>query len=250
MQTDGNNRNKLRQNSSTKDIYAYLNNARVQRDVVIAWLLVGDIKITAEVLILGLKRFRDEIQFGALPHMKDQLEKIISNSEKINFFIQDSSVLFQGKIREFSPERGLCIHFPNMIAQLERRKHFRLLLGESLKANALFAKNSDTSFDQASFFEKKLHDISSGGMSFIISRMEEKFFKKGDVLRDIELLLEEESFFVDSEIVACVPVEPNEHNRLAYRGIKICTQYTSVTQETQKSIEQFVFQYLHFPDAI
>lgn len=243
------NRNKLRQNKNSKDIYAYLNNARVQKDVVIAWLLVGKEKMTAEVCIQNLKRFRDEIQFRPLPHMKKQLEKIVSNADKVNFYLQDSSVLFQSKIKEFNEERGLCIRFPEMIAQLERRKHFRLLIGENIRVKANFAKNSDASFDQSSFFEKKLHDVSSGGLSFIISRLEEKYFRKGDVLRDVELILEDESFFLDAKIMACVPVEPNEYNKLAYRGIKICTQYLEVSKQTQQTIDHFVFQHLQFPDS-
>ena len=99
-------------------------------------------------------------------------------------------------------------------------------------------------------FDKKCFDISAGGLSFIISKIEAKFFETGDYVYGIDLILDRRKTLINAEIVNILDIEPDDRNGLHYKGKKVCLRYVEPTPKQQKVINEFVFKYVQIDEAI
>ncbi len=252
------NTNSLKQNKNPGSIFSILSNAKISESSAIAWKLIGGSKVTADLRFRLIRKFRNEIEFIPLPNNKSNLDRVISGNETINIFLPDQAILFQGKIKGYGQSQSpgyksdtiLRLTVPDMIAQIDRRKHLRLAITEELDAKIAFAKALELQRRQVQTFKKDCYDISSGGCSFIVSQAERRFFPIGDMVDDILISLEGTHLKMAGKIVNTIKVEPNDSNNLLYTGHKICVEFQDPAKEVVDLIKVFVFKYLELDEAI
>ena len=95
---------------------------------------------------------------------------------------------------------------------------------------------------QTQYFERSCHDISAGGISFILPKQAEKYFNEEEEITQIFVCVDGREINVDAKIVAKVPIEPSRYNKLHYKGIKICLEFSGIEDEDRAFLQNFVFK--------
>jgi hypothetical protein len=243
--------NNLKKNYSTWGIFSIINNTKLNDKPVVGWKIIGGQKVTVDLFIRVIRKFRNELVVRATNlEGRNMLANLITGSDKLNLYLPDDLVLFQSEIKNCDATGDLVITLPKMIAQVDRRKHLRLFVNDEMNVILSFAKQNHGQRVSTQQFEKKCFDISAGGISFIISKIEAKFFEVGDLVFGISLYLDKRKTLINAEVVNILDVEPDDNNGLHYKGKKVCIRYLDPTANQQKVINDFVFKYIQLDDAI
>lgn len=237
--------NRLKKNTKDWAIFSIINNTKIENKTVIGWKFIGDKKVTIELRIHILRKFRNELVFRVADGYEKELMRLTSGSETLNFYLPVDMVLFQGRIIRNEPGK-VTIHMPNMVAQVDRRSHLRLFVGEGLNCKVSFYMRRNGLSERVQAFKKSCFDISAGGLSFIASKSESRYFEEGDEIAGIELYCAGKTMILKGIIVNIMEMDPSDFNQLNYKGWKICVKYTEISEEDQKKIDKFVFQHSNF----
>lgn len=242
---------KLNRNKSSWALYSILNNKQSQRSTFICWRIIAGSKQTAEVSLKIIRKTREEIVVAALGEKNQRaLMEIITGAEKINFFLPDDKVLFQSEVKSISEQGQLTVSLPREFAHIDRRDHVRLQLYDDLTSSVSFKKEMIQSQNKSiQLFEKKCFDLSAGGLSFITSRLESRFFKKDDEIHIINLVVSGKTIVCAAKVVNILDVEPNERNKLNYKAHKVCLEFSMISEIDVDFINQYVFKYVDFDDV-
>lgn len=245
------NGNTLKKNYNDWAIFSIINNTKINEKTVLGWKIVAGRKVTVEVIFHIIRKFRNEVVVRAVgPQGKSKLANLATGANKLNFYLPDDMVLFQTEVKHIEPAGDIRIKIPEMIAQVDRRKDLRLFVENGINIELQFFKQNHGQKIATQQFKKGCFDISAGGLSFVISKTEKKFFKDGDIIKSIKLNLDNKDIELDSQIINILEVEPNAQNDLHYRGWKVCVKYLNLKKEIKKVIEEFVFRYIELDEAI
>lgn len=241
----------LKKNFNSWAIESIINNTKKSNKSVLGWKIVGGKKVTVEVVFHIIRKFRNEIVIKAIGEQgKQKLGNLVAGSKKINFYLPDDMVLFQTDVKHVEQNGDIRIKIPTMMAQLDRRKHLRLFVEESMNIKVNFSKENNGHRVLTQQFEKSCFDISAGGFSFIISKSEARFFNLNDSINNIEVQIGDIKLKANCEITNILDVEPNVGNKLNYKGWKVCFRYTKINPKSIKAIDEFVFRYVDISEAI
>ncbi len=246
-----NNKNTLKKNYNDWAIFSIINNTKVNEKTVLGWKIVAGRKVTVEIIFHIIRKFRNEIVVRAVgPQGKTNLGNLAAGANKLNFYLPDDMVLFQTEVKQIEMSGDIRIKIPEMIAQVDRRKDLRLFVENGINVEINFLKQNHGQKLATQQFKKTCFDVSAGGLSFIISKTEKKFFKEGDLVKNFKLNLDGKDIEIDTQVVNILEVEPNAQNDLHYKGWKICLKYINLKKPTKKIIEEFVFRYIDLDEAI
>lgn len=233
---------KLKKNFSDWAIFSIINNAKIQDKEVIGWRLIGGKKVTAQVKIRVIRKSRDEIVIIPVSDVDmSDFNTVLSGMDKLNIYLPNDMVLFQSIIK-YKQQDEVVISIPKMIAQIDRRNYLRLVARPELNIRLSFYKKGHTLRENVQSFDKPCFDISAGGLSFVISRLESKFFKVGDYISKMNLMIGDIKIPLNGEVVNIFEVNPEHGNNLHYKGWKICMKYKGINDKLQQLIDNYVFK--------
>lgn len=243
--------NNLKKNYSAWAIFSLINNTKLNDKSVVGWRMIGGKKVTVDLFIRVIRKFRNELVVRAKsPEGRNTIANLIAGSDKLNLYLPEDLVLFQSTVKKSDTNGDIVISIPEMIAQIDRRKHLRLFCENEMNVNVNFSKQNHGQRVSTQQFEKKCFDVSAGGLSFIISKIEGKFFEIGDYVYGINLNLGRRKTMINAEVVNIFDIEPDERNGLHYKGQKICLRYVDPTANQQKVINDFVFKFVQIDEAM
>jgi hypothetical protein len=243
--------NNLKKNYSSWAIFSIVNNAKLNEKPIIGWRIINGKKVTVDVYIRVIRKFRNEIVVRpSRPSGKPIMDKLVAGSEKINIFLPTDLVLCQCEIKKLDPNGDIVLIMPEMIAQIDRRKHLRLFREEGVNIGVQFQKELNGHEGRVQHFEKDCFDISAGGLSFIISRTESKYFLKHNLIEGIILDLDGKKTKLTGLVTNMFDIEPDERNGLIYKSKKVCIQFVKPTPKQQKVINDYVFKYIDLREVI
>lgn len=243
--------NSLKKNYSAWAIFSIVNNTKIDARPVLAWRIVNGKKLTVEVFFRVIRKFRDEVVVRATrPEGQKILGNLVAGSDKLNFFLPEDMVLFQTDVKSVDASGELVIKLPEMIAQIDRRKHMRLSLSDDVGAVVKFFKENTGQVKRTQLFDKACFDVSAGGLSLVVSKTEAKFFSIGDVVNRIRLEVENKEIPLSAEVVNILDIEPDGNNKLHYSGKKICLRYSKIGPKAQKFLNEFVFRHVDLNEAV
>jgi hypothetical protein len=244
-------KNQLKKNYSTWAIFSIINNTKISEKPIVGWRIVGGKKVTVELYIRVIRKFRNEFVIRPVKvNGQKVLGDLIAGSEKLNLYLPADLVLCQSMVKKIDSNGDITISMPDMIAQIDRRKHLRLFRENGVRIGVEFKKELGTHTSRVQSFTKDCFDISAGGMSFIISRTEAKYFHKENDIESMILNLDGKKTKISGRVVNIFDVEPDDQNGLMYKSKKVCIQFSDPTAKQQKVINDYVFKYLDIEDAI
>jgi hypothetical protein len=244
-------KNQLKKNYSAWAIFSIINNTKISEKPIVGWRIVAGKKVTVDLYIRVIRKFRNEFVIRPIKVSGQKiLDDLVAGSEKLNLYLPSDLVLCQSVVKKVESNGDITISIPEMIAQIDRRKHLRLFRENGVKIGVDFKKDLGTHTSRVQSFSKDCFDISAGGLSFIISRTESKYFHKENVLESMTLNLDGKKTKISGRIVSIFDVEPDDQNGLIYKSKKVCIQFSDPTAKQQKVINDYVFKYLDIEDAI
>ena len=141
------NANTLKKNKSKWAIFSLVNNTKINESQIMGWRIVAGKKVTSEVFIRVIRKFRNEFVVRAVSESeKNNLNNLLASSETLNFYLVQDMVLFQTEVKHIDSNGDFVFKMPEMIAQIdlrtvqkrERRKHQFLHLLSLLKIILLY----------------------------------------------------------------------------------------------------------------
>lgn len=242
--------NKLKKNYHDWAIFSIINDVKIKEKNVVGWKIVAGKKITTDLTIKIIRKFNGEMVLSPKSsYQRNILESMITANNKLNIFFPTEMVLFQSEVKEYN-ERGVTIDIPDMIAQLDRRQYLRYKVEEDVQVEIEFKKNKSGVNDILQKFKKQCFDISAGGLSFYVSKTEYSYFRRGDEIEQIDLIMDGKKVKIAAEIINIFDQEPDSRNGLFYKSWKICLQYSKIQEDTRKKINDFVFQNVDFVEDV
>lgn len=232
---------KLAQNDYKQSILKVLNELCRNKSTLTLWKLCLDRKWSLSLPIKVVRSTQNEMLFNIDSDMEKSLREIMNGEKILRFHVESKNILFQCKLKYYyAPD--LVVEIPKFIAVEEMRKHLRLRL-EDDKERVLIHKFIDGNQTKTKQFDKRLQDISAGGLSIILSPQEEPYFHhdKGEIVAIINLAGKD--LKVQLNLVNLISIEPNSSNGLLYKSYKACFKFDSISPEDKAHIENFVLEH-------
>ncbi len=236
------NHNQLRKVTDESIILSLLSSAKETALEVFVWRLVGESKHLANVKIESVRKARNDFCIVPISGHEKMVQEIMSSQNFVDIYVPDSAMLLRCNIRQTEAPVRYYVEIPNFIAQVERRKNLRLNVHESNEVSLKFDKSISNPKELTQHFNKFCFDVSAGGISFLVSRMESKFFKINDPIRNIEFNFGSYKSRVSAQISLVKEIEPDEFNGLTYKVWRVCCRFSQIDQITQKHLEKFIFE--------
>jgi hypothetical protein len=231
---------KLAQNDYKQSILKILNELCRSKTPLTLWKLCLDRKWSISIPIKVVRSTQSELLFHIDTDMEKSLREILNGEKMLRFHVESKNILFQCKLKYFyAPE--LVVEIPKFIAVEDMRKHLRLRI-ENDEERVMIHKFIDGNQTKTKQFDKKLQDISAGGLSIILSPQEEPYFHhdKGDIAAIVNL--DGKNLKVNLSLVNLISIEPNSSNGLLYKSYKACFKFDSISPEDKNHIENYVLQ--------
>ena len=232
---------KLAQNNYKGSIQKILNDLCKSKTPLTLWKMCLDRKWSVALHIKVFRSTQGEIMFSIDSEMEAKVKEIVNGEKILRFHVESKNILFQCKLKYFyMPE--LVVEMPKFIAVEDLRKDLRLRLDDD-KNRILIQKFINESFSKSKQFDKKIQDISSGGLSFILSQQEEPYFHhdKGNI--SAILNLGSKDIKVSMTLVNLITIEPNSSNGLLYKSYKACFKFDSISEVDKSYIADFVLKH-------
>jgi len=236
------NENKLKKIYDIKFIHSLLLSSKEKLEQVLVWKFIGTKKITARIKITVTSKANGTIIFSPDERDSDILSNIISSSESINFYIPSGSTLFQCNIKNVESLNRVIVFMPQFIAQLERRKWLRLKTIDLKNVRIQFSKRVDPIRATQQFYRKSLIDLGVGGMAVFMTKSESKSFIQGEVIKGVELLIDDIKIVTNLEVINHVEFKPGQESDLHYKVWKIGFRFAGMQKKDQEIISTFVFK--------
>lgn len=196
------------------------------------WFLTLPIKV--------VRTNQSELLFSIDTEMEPHIKEIINGEKTLRFHVESKNILFQCQLKYLNMP-DLVVEFPKFIAVEEMRRDLRLRIDSDMD-RIVIQKFVDNNMSKSKQFDKKLQDISAGGMSIILSQQEEPYFHhdKGNIPSIVTLGKRE--IHTHLSLVNLITIEPNSTNGLLYKSYKACFKFDTISNEDKKYIENYVLQ--------
>ena len=233
---------KLKKVKDESVIVSLISTAKESELEVFIWRLVGGSKHLANVRIESLRKPRRDFCIVPSPGHEEHVQDLMASQNYIDLYVPESALLLRCNIRQTDAPIRYYLQIPEFVAQVERRKSFRLNTYQTEEVKVSFVKSVSIPRPMSQQFQKSCYDISVGGFSFFVSRMESKFFQIHDPIRNIEIKVGGFTSKVMAEVALIKEVEPDEHNGLTYKVWRVCCRFTQIDQISKKHLEKFIFE--------
>lgn len=234
--------NKLKKIKDQPTILSLLVSAKESNVEVYIWKLIGNSKHLGQVRIESIRKMRKDFCIAPVEGQGRIVQDLMGSDGFVDVYIPESALLLRCNIKTTNAPVRYYLQIPEFVAQVDRRKNFRLNVHETGEFKVTFGKSVLLPKPMTQHFMKNCFDVSTGGFSFYVSKMELKFFQVDDSIPVVEISSGKWSVKVDAEIATIREVEPDEYNGLSYKVWRISCRFKRLDQISLKYLEKFIFE--------
>ena len=210
------------------------------QDDIFVWKLIGGEEFLGLVRIESVSKSRKEFCIVPMENNERAVQNLLMNQSHIDFYIPNSSLLLRCSLKKSEAPVRYYLNFPKHVAQLDRRSSTRI---SSLEANDVVVQfSSKAERGQIQHFSKSCFDISSGGFSFYVSKMEKKFFNPGEALSDLRIKTKQWDLKVEAQLILSKEIEPDEYNGLGYKVWRINCRFKNLDQVSRRHLDRYILE--------
>lgn len=237
-----NNGNKLNKVYDIFQILSHLNSAKEMSNEIYVWRFVAGSKHLALGRIEAVRKQRNDFCIVPGEGQDRILQDLISGQSQVDLFIPSMSVLMRCRIKSTDAPFRYYLEMPEFIAQAERRKELRLNVYDQEEIKVSFGKTVTLPRTMSQFFLKSCFDVSTGGISFFVSKTESKLFQAEDVISTMELKAQSWSAKISAKVLSIRETDPDEANGFPYKVWRVSCQITQIDSLSKKQLEKFIFE--------
>lgn len=234
--------NKLKKVNDEATIVGLISGAKEGHFEVFIWKLIGGSKHLGQVRIESVRKLRKDFCITPIDGQERQVQDLMGTQGYIDLYIPESALLLRCQVKQTDAPIRYYLHLPEFAAQVDRRKSARLNVYEGEEVKICFSKSVAVPRPMSQYFHKTCMDISNGGFSFLVSKMESKFFHVGDPMAGVVIKAGDWSAKLSAEIATIREVEPDEYNGLTYKVWRISCRFSQIDQISKKYIDKFIFE--------
>ncbi len=237
MDTDNN----LKEVKDKVTIFNLLSGAKENDSDVFVWRLIGNRKHLGKMRVESIRKTDNVICLVSVEENENLVKEIVGSLGHVDLYIPDCAMLLRCDLK--STDRGLryYLKIPTLVVQLERRQSLRLTITDPNSIQVHLSKSSKR-FVGLQLFSKPCIDISSGGFSFFVSKLELKYFQIGDEIPEVKVRFEKSSIQVGVQVSSILEISPDEYNGLPYKVWRINCKFNSIDQVSRKYLERYIFE--------
>jgi hypothetical protein len=236
------NDNKLKKIKDEYTILSLLFGAKDASAEVFVWKLIGNAKHLGQVRIESVRKMRKDFCIVPAEGQDRLIQDLMGSHSHVDLYIPDSAMLLRCTVKQTDAPFRYYLEFPEFVAQVDRRKELRLNVEGTTEVKLSFGKSVTIPRPMSQHFLKDCYDVSSGGFSFYISRLESKFFQINDQIPIVELKAGKWSTKVTAEVATIREVEPDEYNGLSYKVWRVSCRFSQIDQISKKYLEKYIFE--------
>lgn len=237
-----NSDNKLKKVKDFPTILTLLSGAKESNAEVYVWKLIGNAKHLGQVRIEAIRKTRRDFCITPAEGQDRIVQDLMGSDSFVDIYIPNSALLLRCQIKSTDAPFRYYLQIPEFVAQVDRRKQFRLNTHDSGEVKVSFGKSVTLPKPMTQHFLKDCFDVSTGGFSFFVSKMEAKFFQMNDEISAVEIKAGKWSTKAIAEIATIREVEPDEFNGLSYKVWRISCRFSQIDQISRKYLEKFIFE--------
>lgn len=223
-------------------ILSLLSGAKEASAEVYVWKLIGNAKHLGQVRIESIRKTRRDFCITPAEGQDRVVQDLMGSDSFVDIYIPESALLLRCNIKTTDAPFRYYLQIPEFVAQVERRKAFRLNVHDTGEVKVSFGKSVTLPRPMTQHFLKDCFDVSTGGFSFYVSKMEAKFFQTNDPIPTIEIKAGKWSTKAAAEIAMIREVEPDEFNGLSYKVWRISCRFSQIDQISRKYLEKYIFE--------
>ena len=174
---------------------------------------------------------------------------ILTSNMRIKIYFLNSSLFIFSKVESFKKDSNLLkLTFPEVGFFKERRAESRHLAEDT--AELSFAKATPWKGVQsvASRPIKKVFDISSGGLSFLMGKGESLPFSEGDRIDQVTLIIAGKKISVGLHVTSILKIKPFIFESIPYGNRKVCCEIIFSKESDRPKWSQFLAKLFSLPD--
>lgn len=220
----------------------HLLSAKERNEEAYVWRIVGDKKVLAPVRFEVIKKVKSELVIVPGENAKEIFLHVLGGADHLNFFLPNSSLLFQCSVKQFESNGSLSLQFPKFIAQVDRRKNLRMEAIDHPKLRVQFCKTVAATQPTKQFYGKGLFDLSAGGLTFLVTKAESRHFITGEKLKNIEIIVNDQKIITSASILRVQELNEIESQEHPYKAWKVTFTFDSLQKRDQDLLTKFVFE--------
>jgi hypothetical protein len=236
------NENKLKKVTDESTILSFLSGAKATNAEVFLWKLIGGVKHLGQVRIESIRKIKKDFCITPAEGQDRLVQDLMGSTGTIDLYIPDMALLLRCGIKQTDAPYRYYLQLPSFVAQVDRRQHLRLNVQGESDVRLNFGKSVQLPKPMSQHFHKGCFDISSGGFSFLASKLESKFFQVGDKIPSVEIKAGDWSSKIAVEVAAIREIDPDRDNELPYKVWRISCKITQIDQIGKKYLEKFIFE--------
>lgn len=230
-------------------VFDSITRAKKEEMNILAWNSVNGKKAMAEITIKTARKSKRELEVLPTPKDRENFKELYEGFESLNIYIPDLGVMLNAKKYEWSNEGFLKLELPSAVALVERRKNFRLIIDENIATKVIFYKAKVGREMKTFLIDKPIFDISSGGLSLLVTVEESKFFDVGDNIAGMTLCILQDQIDCAGIVRAIIPVEAGKRKGVNYNAWKIGVEFLQIHPSDKNLLDRFVLDNLEIEDA-
>jgi hypothetical protein len=219
-----------------------LSGANDRKSDVFIWRFFGNLKHIGQVRIDYIRKNRKDFCITPTEGQGQIIHNLIHLQDWVDLYIPESLAMLRCSLKSVDSSNRYFLKIPEFAGQVERRKSLRLNVYETSEVKLSFTKSPSLSSSTSQRFIKDCFDLSSGGFSFLVSRMELKFFQINESIQTLELKTSDWMTTVSASVRSLLEVEPDEYNNLPYKVWRVNCSFLSIDKNSQKFLEKFIFE--------
>ena len=237
-----NSGNKLNKIYDLLQIIGNVTTAKENECEVFVWRFVGGSKHIGLARIEAVRKQRNDFCIVPQDGQGGILQDLISGQTQIDLYIPSMSTLMRCRLKKTDAPVRYYLELPEFIAQVERRKELRLNVYEEEEVKVSFNKTITLPRAINQYFMKACFDVSTGGISFLVSKSESKLFHPEDMITAMELKAEKWSAKIATQVLSIRETEPDEANGFPYKVWRVSCRITQIDPVAKKQLEKFIFE--------
>ncbi len=234
--------NELKKIKDESSILSMLGTVKEQAQEVFLWRFIGGSKHMAMVNVESVRKSKGDFCVVPAQGQDRQVQELIGSLNHIDVYVPESALLLRCSIKQTDAPYRYYLQIPAFVAQIDRRKSFRLNVYEDSDVVLSFSKTTMNAKPIKQHFHKACFDISTGGFSFHISKLENKFFNMTDEIPLVEIKIKKWSSRASVVISAVREIEPDDKNGLTYKVYRVSCSFTQLDQISRKHLEKYIFE--------
>ncbi len=170
------------------------------------------------------------------------VKEIVGTLGHVDLYIPDCAMLFRCDLKSTDRGQRYYLKIPPLVVQLERRKSLRLVTTEEDPVSVAITKSVKRMGGGTQQFKKPCVDISVGGFSIYVSKLELKHFQIGDEISSGEISFQTRKISITAQVCSILEIAPDDFNKNPYKIWRVNFRLKSHDQLSMRQLEKFIFE--------